>query len=98
MISGIVMNGPTPIMSIMLSAVASRRPMPRTSSACGGSSAAFMSRAQQVHIQADGAGNTGRHLAEKRVPGVDVQSLAELRAQQAAFQRRLVRVMRGEQG
>src|SRR5438874_1999140 len=29
-ISGMVMNGPTPIMSIMFSAVASARPMPRT--------------------------------------------------------------------
>ena len=32
-ISGIVINGPTPIMSIMFSAVAEPRPMPRTS--CG---------------------------------------------------------------
>ena len=32
MISGMVMNGPTPIMSIMFKAVASRRPTPRISS------------------------------------------------------------------
>src|SRR3989344_9054801 len=42
--SGMVMNGPTPTMSIMLSAVASFRPSPRTSFSSPGRGASALSR------------------------------------------------------
>src|SRR4051812_39172727 len=104
MISGMVMKGPTPIMSIMFSAVASRRPMPRMSCAeslvAGLASpelALLMPCAQQIHIESDGAGHACRKLPEKSVAGVDVSSFAETRAQQSTLERRFTRVIRCQQ-
>ncbi len=66
MISGMVINGPTPIMSVMLSAVACASPMPRVSFA-GGELSGFMPHAQQIDVEADGARHSGRQLAEERI-------------------------------
>src|ERR1035437_2651420 len=84
-ISGMVMNGPTPIMSIMLSVVAPASPTPRISSGCSGGLFGLMSRAQQVHVETDGSGYTERQLAEEGISGVQVVSLAVLRQQQPAL-------------
>src|SRR5271157_5971765 len=59
-ISGIVMNGPTPIMSIMFSVVAPASPTPRISSGCSAGLLWLMSHAQQVHIKANGARHAER--------------------------------------
>src|SRR5271166_2486943 len=94
-ISGRVMNGPTPIMSIMFSVVAPASPRPRMSSGCGSGLLWLMAHAQQVHIEANGAGHTERQLAEEGVASVDVITFAELRHQQAALVRLLAGVIRG---
>src|SRR5580765_1478307 len=109
-ISGIVTNGPTPIMSMMLSAVASRRPTSRArpgSGICGTSVIArprsfakprsLMSRAYQVHEQADGPGNSCRKLPGKSVRGEDVDSLAVVGQQESALLRRFARIVAGKQ-
>src|SRR4029077_2661068 len=59
---------------------------------------ALMSRAQQIHIQANSSRNPGRQLTEKRIPGVNVSALAILRAQQAALLRLLAGIVRRQQG
>src|SRR5207248_8897027 len=71
---GMVMKGPTPIMSIMLRAVAlvrvSSRARPWLDWASGGAAAAFtllVAGTEQVYIEADGAGHTVGQLAEKSV-------------------------------
>src|ERR1039457_5526055 len=92
-ISGMVINGPTPIMSIMFSVVAPASPTPRISSGCSAGLFGFMSHAQQVHVETDGSGYTERQLAEEGISGVQVIALAILRQQQAAFLRRLTRVV-----
>src|ERR1019366_1987730 len=92
-ISGMVMNGPTPIMSIMFSVVAPASPTPRISSGWSGGLFGLMSHAQQVHVETDGSGYTERQLAEEGISGVQVVSLAILRQQQAAFLRRLARIV-----
>src|SRR5271157_5589425 len=97
MMSGMVMNGPTPIMSIMFSVVACSRPTPRISSGRAPLSSGGMSHAQQVDIEANRAGNSKRQLSEERIAGVDVVALAELRKQQAAFLRLLAGIVRGQQ-
>src|SRR6266404_3646103 len=82
MISGMVMNGPTPIMSIMFSAVALFSESPRTS--LGETSAAalgslfcwFMSGAHQIHIQPHRPGNSRGKLPEECVSSVDVSAFA----------------------
>src|SRR5271166_1945578 len=86
-ISGMVMNGPTPIMSIMFSVVAPESPTPRISSGCSAGLLWLMAHAQQVHIQANGARHAERQLAEECVSGVDVMALAVLRHQQPALLR-----------
>src|SRR5271167_359885 len=96
-ISGMVMNGPTPIMSIMLSVVAPVRPTPRISSGCSAGLPWLMAHAQQGHIETNGAGHTERQLTKEGVPGVDVVSLAALGHQQAALVRRLAGVVRRQQ-
>src|SRR5271165_1375655 len=93
MMSGMVMNGPTPIMSIMFSVVACNRPTPRISSGRARLSSGSMSHAQQVHVQANRARNSKRQLAEESIAGVDVIALAVLRQQQAAFLRLLARII-----
>src|ERR1039457_7064332 len=92
-ISGMVMNGPTPIMSIMFSVVAPASPTPRISSGCSGGLFGPMSHAQQVHVKTDGSGYTERQLAEEGISGVQVVSLSILRQQQPAFLRRLARIV-----
>src|ERR1035441_3015074 len=92
-ISGIVMNGPTPIMSIMFSVVAPASPTPRISSGCSGGLLWFMSHAQQVHVETNGSRHAERQLPEEGISGVQVVALAILRQQQAAFLRRLTRVV-----
>src|SRR5437868_3575964 len=103
-ISGIVMNGPTPIMSIMLRAVAlvsvSSRARPWPDSARGGEAAAFtllVAGTEQVYIQADSAGHAVRQLAEERIGVVDVSPLAVAGAQQATGKRRLIGIVGGKQ-
>src|SRR5271165_547998 len=96
-ISGMVMNGPTPIMSIMLSVVAPAKPTPRISSGCPAGLLWLMAHAQQIHIKADRSGHAERQLPEERVSGIDVVALAVLRHQQAAFLWLLVRIIRGKQ-
>src|SRR5208337_2980729 len=86
-ISGRVMKGPTPIMSIMFSVVAPASPTPRMSSGCGAGLLRLMAHAQQVHIEANGAGHTERQLAEEGISRIDVITLAELGHQQAALMR-----------
>src|SRR3954468_3327318 len=96
--SGKVMNGPTPIMSIMFSTVASFTVSSRAS--CGfatAGSARLMPGTHQVHEEADGAGNSGRKLAEERVSGVDVQTLAVPRGQQSAAEWLLARIVAAQQ-
>src|SRR5438132_13390725 len=73
-IRGMVMNGPTPIMSIMLRAVAllrvSSRARPWPDWVRGGAAGVFrllVAGTEQVYIQADGAGHAVGQLAEKRV-------------------------------
>src|SRR5271165_3471925 len=96
-ISGMVMNGPTPIMSIMFSVVAPASPTPRMSSGCCAGLLWLMAHAQQVHIKANGAGHTERQLAEKGISRINVVTLAELRHQQAALVRLLAGVVRRQQ-
>src|SRR5271167_2610105 len=96
-ISGMVINGPTPIMSIMFSVVAPVSPTPRISSGCWAGLLGFMAHAQQVHVEANSAGDAERQLPEEGVAGVDVVSLAGLCHQQAALVRLLAGVIRGEQ-
>src|SRR5437879_2964144 len=105
MISGMVMNGPTPIMSIMFSAVALRSESPRTSRGDAPATSAgvvgalfwFMSRADQIYVQTDSSGNARRQLAEESVTGVDVSSLPVFSAQHAALERRFAGVSRCKQ-
>src|SRR4051812_19157967 len=103
MMSGMVTNGPTPIMSMMLSAVALRRPTSRASPGTGGwgasiiESPSLMSRADQVHKQAYRAGNAGRKLTRESVSREDVDPFAVMGQQQAAFLRRLARIIAGQQ-
>src|SRR5664280_3272138 len=92
-IRGMVMNGPTPIMSIMFSVVAPASPTPRISSGCAAGLLWFMSHAQQVHVETNGSRHTERQLPEEGISGVQVVALAILRQQQAAFLRRLTRVV-----
>src|ERR1035438_8979137 len=82
-ISGMVMNGPTPIMSIMFSVVAPASPTPRISSGCAAGLLWFMSHAQQVHVETDGSGYTERQLPEEGISGVQVIALSVLRQQQS---------------
>src|SRR5271165_6826263 len=96
-ISGMVMNGPTPIMSIMFSVVAPASPTPRMSSGCGPGLLWLMAHAQQVHIKANSAGHTERQLAEKGISRIDVVTLAELRHQQASLVRLLTGIVRRQQ-
>src|SRR5208282_897400 len=96
MMRGMVMNGPTPIMSIMFSAVAEPRPMPRTRvvpwSACPGGLGLAMAGAQQIHVQSDGPGDSIGKLAEESIAGVNVGAVAGTGTQQSAFARRFARV------
>src|SRR5947209_8236141 len=94
MISGMVMKGPTPIMSIMFSAMALRRFSPRTSVRLF---SWLMPRAQQVHIKSHCAWHAVWKLAEECVAGVDVSSFAELRTQHSALQRLLAGIVRRQQ-
>src|SRR5208282_1445059 len=96
-ISGMVMNGPTPIMSIMFSVVAPARPTPRMSSGCSAGLLGLMAHAQQVHVEANGAGHAEGQLAEECVSGVDVMALAVLRQQQTALLWLLIRIIRRQQ-
>src|SRR4051812_46268449 len=96
--SGKVMNGPTPIMSIMFSTVASFTVSSRAS--CGfatAGSARRMSGAHQVHEEADGAGNSGRKLAKERISGVDVETFAVARSEKAAAERLLAAIVAAQQ-
>src|SRR3954471_1336839 len=96
--SGKVMNGPTPIMSIMFSTVASFTVSSRAS--CGGpdcGSVRFMSGAHQVHEEADSTGNSGGELAKKRVSGVDVQTFAVAGGEKAAAERLLAGIVAAQQ-
>src|SRR6185369_7496321 len=77
-ISGIVMNGPTPIMSIMFRVVACHRPTPRISSGRAGPSSGSMSHAQQIDVEANRAGHSKRQLPEEGVAGVEVIAFAVL--------------------
>src|ERR1019366_3147006 len=92
-ISGIVMNGPTPIMSIMFSVVAPASPTPRISSGWSGGLFGLMSHAQQVHVETDCSGYAERQLAEEGISGVQVVSPSILRQQQPAFLRRLAGIV-----
>src|SRR5450759_1174198 len=67
-ISGMVMNGPTPILSIMFSVVAPASPTPRISSGCSAGLLGLMSHAQQVHVETDGAGYAKGQLPEEGIP------------------------------
>src|SRR5664280_141549 len=96
-INGMVMNGPTPIMSIMFSGVAPASPTPRISSGCAAGLLWFMSHAQQVHVETDGSGYTERQLAEEGISGVQVVSLSGLRQQQPACLRRFARIVRRQE-
>src|SRR5208337_599754 len=95
-ISGMVMNGPTPIMSIMFSVVAPASPTPRISSGCSAGLLCFMSHAQQVHVETYGARHTKGQLPEEGISGVHVVALAILRQQQPALLRRLARIVAGQ--
>src|SRR3954471_22811124 len=90
MIRGMVMNGPTPIMSIMFSAIAERRFSPRTRP---GLFSWLMSSAQQVHIQAHRARHAVRKLPEEGITGIDIGAFPESRSQHAAFERLLTRII-----
>src|ERR1035437_5785468 len=92
-INGMVMNGPTPIMSIMFSVVAPASPTPRISSGCAAGLLWFMSHAQQVHVETNSSRHAEGQLPEEGISGVQVVALAILRQQQAAFLRRLTRVV-----
>src|SRR5271165_1313053 len=59
-IRGMVMNGPTPIMSIMFSVVALAKPMPRISSGCPTGLLWLMAHAQQIHVEANRSGDAER--------------------------------------
>src|ERR1017187_8622710 len=96
-ISGMVMNGPTPIMSIMFSVVAPASPTPRISSGCAAGLLWFMSHAQQVHVETDGARHAKRQLPEEGISGVQVVALAVLRQQHPAFLRRFAGIVRRQQ-
>src|SRR4051794_26976398 len=96
--SGKVMNGPTPIMSIMFSTVASFTVSSRAS--CGGpdcGSVRFMSGAHQVHEQADGAGNSGGKLAKECISRVDVEAFAVVRGEKSAAERLLAGIVAAKQ-
>src|SRR5271167_1210983 len=93
MIKGMVMNGPTPIMSIMFSAVAEPSPTPRTRVVPrSGPLGLAMAGAQQIHVQSDGPGDSIGKLAEEGIAGIDVGAVAGAGAQQSAFARRFARV------
>src|SRR5664280_1577097 len=96
-ISGIVMNGPTPIMSIMFSVVAPASPTPRISSGCAAGLLWFMSHAQQVHVETNSSRHAEGQLPEKGISGVQVVSLSVLRQQQATFLRRFARIVRRQE-
>src|SRR5579864_1699181 len=57
----------------------------------------LMSRADQIHKQAYGAGNASRKLPRKSISGEDVNTLAIVGQQQAAFLRRFARIVAGQQ-
>src|SRR5437762_5524763 len=102
-IRGMVMNGPTPIMSIMLRAVAlvrvSSRARPWLDWASGGAAAfrLLVAGTEQVYIEADGAGHAVGQLAEKSVSVVDVSPFAVAGAQQTSGKRRFIGIVRGKQ-
>src|SRR5882757_8876309 len=92
--NGKVMNGPTPIISIMLRTVASFTVSSRAS--CGAAvsgSVCGMTCAHQVNEEANRAGNSGGQLAEERIPGVDVSALAVLRDEKDATERLFAGIM-----
>src|ERR1039457_4636095 len=96
-INGMVMNGPTPTMSIMFSVVALASPTPRISSGWSGALLWLMSHAQQVHVKPNGARDTERQLPEECVSRVDVVALAVLGHQQSALLGLLTRIVRGQE-
>src|SRR6185312_16921004 len=96
-IRGMVMKGPTPIMSIMFSVVACNRPTPRISSGFAAASSGSMSHAQQVDVEANRARHSEGKLPEERIAGVDVVALAVLCQQQSAFLRLLAGIIGGQQ-
>src|SRR5262249_29800635 len=57
----------------------------------------LMSRADKVHKQTDRAGDSGRKLSRKSVSRKDIDTLAVMGQQQAAFLRRLARIVAGQQ-
>src|SRR5579864_6572307 len=57
----------------------------------------LMSRADQIHKQAYGAGNASRKLPRKSIGGEDVNTLAIVGQQQAAFLRWLTRIIAVQQ-
>src|SRR5213076_3192635 len=89
--SGSVMNGPTPIISIMLSTVASFTVSSRAScgAATGAESVCGMTCTHQVDEQAYRPGNSCGQFAEERVAGVDISAFAVLGGEQAAAERLL---------
>src|SRR5579884_3223528 len=93
MINGMVMNGPTPIMSIMFSVVACSRPTPRISSGPPRLSSGSMSHAQQVDVEANRPRHSKGQLTEESVAGVDVITVAILCNQQATLLRLLAGVV-----
>src|SRR5580700_893593 len=107
MISGRVMNGPTPIISIMFSVVACANPMPRTSSTpsrfelpcdggpggCSAELAGLMAYTQQIHVESNRSRHPERQLSEESIPSVDVMAFAVLRQQETAFLRLLARIV-----
>src|SRR3974390_2129797 len=83
--SGMVMNGPTPIMSIMFSVVAPARPTPRISSGGCDASLRLMTHAEQVHVETNCSRHTERQPPEEGIAVVDVVALAVGRDEQAAL-------------
>src|ERR1041385_9331241 len=57
----------------------------------------LMSRADQIHKQANRAGYSGGKLTRKSVSRKDVNAFAVVRQQQTAFLRRLARIVRLQQ-
>src|SRR6516225_435201 len=96
--SGIVMNGPTPIMSIMFSVVALASPTPRISSGCGAGLFWFMSDAQNVDIETNRTRHAERQLAKESVRVVHEIAFAIRGLQQATLSRLLSGVVRRQQG
>src|SRR5947209_9322184 len=98
--SGKVMNGPTPIMSIMFSTVASFTDNSRAS--CGAAplwaSVGCMACADQIDEETDRAGDAGGELAEEGISGVDVKAFAVTRGKQSAAERLFAGVVAAKQG